>query len=78
LSDSRTQHIGSIVKTVGAVLAVVNGALASAMATGHLNGGGAELFSIIFGLRVAVGLIAVGVFIRGNSVANERPGFDNP
>jgi hypothetical protein len=43
-----------------------------ALATGHLDGGGAELFSIIFGFVLAVAFLTVGIYIRNNALARER------
>ena len=43
-----------------------------ALATGHLDGGGAELFSVIFGFVLAVGFLAVGIYLLGNVIAQER------
>ena len=43
-----------------------------ALATGHLDGGGAELFSVIFGFVLAVAFLTAGVYIRGKAIARER------
>jgi hypothetical protein len=66
------KRLGTISTIVGAVLALSNGAFAMALATGHQDGGGAELFSIIFGFVLAVGFVTVGVYLRGNAIAQER------
>jgi hypothetical protein len=66
------KRLGIISIIVGAVLAMSNGAFAMALATGHLDGGGAELFSIIFGFVLAVGFLAVGIYLLGNAIARER------
>jgi hypothetical protein len=48
------KRLGTISIVVGAVLAASNGAFAMALAKGNLIGGGVELFSIIFGLVLAL------------------------
>jgi hypothetical protein len=72
LGDPRTKRLGTILIVVGFLLAGSNGAFAMALATGHLDGGGAELFSIIFGFILAVAFLTVGTYIRNNAIARER------
>ena len=66
------KRLGIISMIVGAVLAISSGAFAMALATGHLDGGGAELFSIIFVFMLAVGFLAVGIYLLSNAIAQER------
>jgi hypothetical protein len=72
LGDPRMKRLGTISIVVGFVLAGSNGAFAMALATGHLDDGGAELFSIIFGFALAVAFLTVGIYIRNNALARER------
>jgi hypothetical protein len=67
------KRLGTISIVVGLVLAASNGAFAMALATGHLDGGGAQLFSVIFGFVLALGFLTVGIYIRNNAIARERP-----
>jgi hypothetical protein len=72
LGDPRTKRLATILIVVGFVLAGTNGAFAMALATGHVDAGGAELFSIIFGFVLAVAFVSAGVYIRGKAIARER------
>jgi hypothetical protein len=72
LDDPRMKRLGTISIVVGAVLAASNGAFAMALAKGNLKGGGVELFSIIFGLVLALAFLTVGVYIRNDAIARER------
>lgn len=72
LDDPRAKRLGTISIAIGAVLAISNGAFAMALATGHLNDDGAELFSVIFGFVLALGFLTAGIYIRNNAIARER------
>jgi hypothetical protein len=73
LDNPRMKRLGTISIVVGAVLAISNGAFAMALATGHLDSGGSELFSIIFGFVLALTFLTIGISIRNNAIARERP-----
>jgi hypothetical protein len=72
LDDPRTRWLGTISIAIGAVLAISNGAFAMALATGHLNDDGAEVFTVIFGFVVALGFLTAGIYLRNNAIARER------
>jgi hypothetical protein len=75
--DPRVKRFGTIAIVVGALLATSNGAFAMALATGHLDGSGAELFSVVFGFVLALAFLTVGIYIRNNVVARERSAIIN-
>jgi hypothetical protein len=70
--DPRVKRFGTVAIVIGALLAISNGAFAMALATGHLDGGGAELFPVVFGFVLALGFLTLGIYIRNNVIARER------
>jgi hypothetical protein len=66
------KRIGTTAIVVGFVLAVSNGAFAMAMATGHLDGGGAEWFAVVFGFVLAVACVTVGLYLRNMAIARGK------